>query len=133
MPAETTRRRERGSVVANAATYLRCPSTHCLVLHTRTIRSYRHDLEDFAEYFSRALDVTPLMDVNSALGRLFRESSPSAHEVVLVKTASPRPYCAMVFAMPVDPRNACALNSGAVFAAPLEVFFGLRPRSMYSA
>lgn len=48
-----------------------------------TIRSYRHDLEDFALYFSRALGISPPTDVNTALGRLFRQSSPSAHEVVL--------------------------------------------------
>lgn len=48
-----------------------------------TIRSYRHDLEDFALYFSRALGMSPPMDVTTALGRLFRQSSPSAHEIVL--------------------------------------------------
>src|SRR3977135_1707649 len=48
-----------------------------------TIRSYRHDLEDFALFFSRALAISPRMDVNTALGRLFQQSSPSAHEIVL--------------------------------------------------
>ena len=48
-----------------------------------TIRSYQHDLEDFALYFSRALALSPPMDVNTALGQLFRQSSPSAHEIVL--------------------------------------------------
>src|ERR1700730_7622334 len=48
-----------------------------------TIRSYRHDLEDFALYFSRALAMTPPMNVNESLSRLFKQSSPSAHEIVL--------------------------------------------------
>src|ERR1700730_15889490 len=48
-----------------------------------TIRSYRHDLEDFAMYFSRALAISPPMNVNEALSRLFKQSSPSAHEIVL--------------------------------------------------
>ena len=48
-----------------------------------TIRSYQHDLEDFARYFSRALAMSPPMDVTTALGRLFKQSSPSAHEIVL--------------------------------------------------
>ncbi|MEP7307635.1 MAG: tyrosine-type recombinase/integrase [Acidobacteriota bacterium] len=48
-----------------------------------TIRSYQHDLEDFALYFSRALGISPPMDVNTSLGRLFKQSSPSAHEIVL--------------------------------------------------
>lgn len=48
-----------------------------------TIRSYRHDLEDFAQYFSRALGISPRMDVNTALSRLFHQSAPSAHEIVL--------------------------------------------------
>lgn len=48
-----------------------------------TIRSYRHDLEDFALYFSRALGMSPPMGVHMALGRLFKQSSPSAHEIVL--------------------------------------------------
>jgi len=50
---------------------------------THTIRSYRHDLEDFAMYLSRALGISPPMDVNTALDRLFKQSSPSAHEIVL--------------------------------------------------
>lgn len=48
-----------------------------------TIRSYRHDLEDFALYFSRALGLSPTMGVNDALSRLFKQSCPSAHEIVL--------------------------------------------------
>ena len=48
-----------------------------------TIRAYRHDLEDFAQYFSRALGISPRMDVNTTLSRLFRQSAPSAHEIVL--------------------------------------------------
>jgi integrase/recombinase XerC len=48
-----------------------------------TIRSYRHDLEDFALYFSRALAMSPRMDVNESLARLFKQSSPPAHEIVL--------------------------------------------------
>jgi integrase/recombinase XerC len=49
--------------------------------HTR--RSYEHDCEDFALYFSRALGISPIFSVNEALGKLFRQSSPSAHEIVL--------------------------------------------------
>jgi len=49
--------------------------------HTK--RSYRHDLEDFALYLSRALGISPILSVNDALAKLFRQSSPSAHEVVL--------------------------------------------------
>jgi hypothetical protein len=48
-----------------------------------TIRSYRHDLEDFAMYLSRALAISPPMNVNAALGQLFKQASPSAHEIVL--------------------------------------------------
>ena len=48
-----------------------------------TVRSYRLDLEDFALYFSRALAISPPMTVNAALSRLFRQSSASAHEIVL--------------------------------------------------
>jgi integrase/recombinase XerC len=48
-----------------------------------TIRSYQHDLEDFALYLSRALAISPSMAVSEALTRLFRESAPSAHEIVL--------------------------------------------------
>src|SRR5712691_5124047 len=39
-----------------------------------TIRSYRHDLEDFALYFSRALGMSPRMDINESLARLFKQS-----------------------------------------------------------
>jgi integrase/recombinase XerC len=48
-----------------------------------TVRSYHHDLEDFALYLSRALAITPALSVNDALSQLFKQSAPSAHEVVL--------------------------------------------------
>ena len=48
-----------------------------------TIRSYHHDLEDFAMFFSRALRLSPPLKVTEALDRLFRQSSASAHEIVL--------------------------------------------------
>jgi integrase/recombinase XerC len=48
-----------------------------------TVAGYTQDLEDFAEYFSRALAIAPPMNVTTAVGRLFRQSSPSAHVVVL--------------------------------------------------
>src|SRR4030088_3414238 len=48
-----------------------------------TIRSYRHDLEDFALYLSGALGFSPPMDVHTTLAQLFKQSSPSAHEIVL--------------------------------------------------
>ncbi len=48
-----------------------------------TIRSYQHDLENFACYFARALGLGPRMTVPRALDRLFAESAPSAHEIVL--------------------------------------------------
>jgi integrase/recombinase XerC len=48
-----------------------------------TVRSYRHDLEDFARYLSRALGISPPMDVNTTLAKLFRQSAPSAHEIAL--------------------------------------------------
>jgi len=48
-----------------------------------TIRSYSHDLEDFARYLSRALGISPPMDVHTALANLFKQSSPSAHEIGL--------------------------------------------------
>jgi integrase len=48
-----------------------------------TIRSYRHDLEGFALYFSRALAISPPIEVPEALWRLFKQSAPSAHEIVL--------------------------------------------------
>jgi hypothetical protein len=49
----------------------------------QTIRSDRHDLEDFALFFSRALGMSPRTNVNDSLARLFTQSSPSAHEIVL--------------------------------------------------
>jgi len=48
-----------------------------------TLRSYEHDLEDFAQYFSRALAIAPPMQPTDALDKFFRQSSPSAHEIVL--------------------------------------------------
>jgi integrase len=48
-----------------------------------TIRGYEHDLEDFSLYFSRALGLTPPLKTPAALDRLFGQSSPSAHEIVL--------------------------------------------------
>ena len=48
-----------------------------------TIRSYQHDLEDFALYLSRALGISPPMRVNDALAQLMRQSAPSAHEIAL--------------------------------------------------
>jgi integrase/recombinase XerC len=48
-----------------------------------TIRSYRHDLEDFSLFFSRALGISPPFGVHEALQRLFWEPAPSAHEIVL--------------------------------------------------
>jgi integrase/recombinase XerC len=48
-----------------------------------TVRNYRHDLEDFALYLSRALAIEPILNVGEALTRLFGQSSPSAHEIGL--------------------------------------------------
>lgn len=48
-----------------------------------TVRSYRHDLEDFAVYLSRAVGISPPLSVNEALTHLFHQSSPAAHEVAL--------------------------------------------------
>lgn len=48
-----------------------------------TVRSYGHDLEDFALYVSRALGVSPVLSVEAALTTLFRQSAPSAHEIAL--------------------------------------------------
>lgn len=48
-----------------------------------TIRNYRHDLDAFAGFLSESLRVRPPFTVDQALTRLFRESSPSAHEIVL--------------------------------------------------
>jgi len=49
--------------------------------HTR--RSYEHDCQDFARYLSGALAISPGLSVTDALEMLFRQSSPSAHEIVL--------------------------------------------------
>lgn len=48
-----------------------------------TVAAYRHDLEDFSLYLSRALAISPILSVNDTLARLFKQSSPSAHEIVL--------------------------------------------------
>lgn len=48
-----------------------------------TIRSYQHDLADFALYLSRALGISPPMRPTAALSVLFKQSSPSAHEILL--------------------------------------------------
>jgi integrase len=48
-----------------------------------TIRSYRHDLEDFALYLSRALGISSVLKATDALTRLFGLSAPAAHETVL--------------------------------------------------
>lgn len=48
-----------------------------------TIRAYQNDLKDFALYFSRALGISPILKVHDALALLFKQSSPSAHEIAL--------------------------------------------------
>jgi integrase/recombinase XerC len=48
-----------------------------------TIRNYKTDLEEFATYLSRALAISPKLTVIEALNRLFKQSSPSAQEIVL--------------------------------------------------
>jgi integrase/recombinase XerC len=50
---------------------------------TNTLASYAHDLDDFALFFSRALKISPPMVTTDALDRLFRQSSASAHEIML--------------------------------------------------
>lgn len=48
-----------------------------------TIRAYQRDLEAFAQYFSLALGVRPALTVYETLDKLFQQSAPSAHEIVL--------------------------------------------------
>ena len=48
-----------------------------------TIRAYQHDLEDFALFLSRALGISPILKVHAALAFLFKQSSPSAHEIAI--------------------------------------------------
>lgn len=48
-----------------------------------TLRSYQHDLADFAMFLSRGLAISPPLDVPTALDRFFRQAAPSAHEIVL--------------------------------------------------
>lgn len=48
-----------------------------------TIRAYQRDLDAFAQFFSKALAIRPSMRTIEAIDRLFRQSSPSAHEIIL--------------------------------------------------
>ena len=48
-----------------------------------TMRAYQQDLDTFAQYLSQALAIRPGMGSIEALDRLFRQSSPSAHEIIL--------------------------------------------------
>lgn len=48
-----------------------------------TIRAYQRDLEAFAQFFSLSLGIRPGLTVYQALDRLFAQSAPSAHEIVL--------------------------------------------------
>lgn len=48
-----------------------------------TVRNYLHDLEVFSRFLSHALRIAPALTTTEALTRLFKQSSPSAHEVVL--------------------------------------------------
>lgn len=48
-----------------------------------TVRAYQRDLESFAQFFSLSLAIRPSMSVNAALDKFFRQSAPSAHEIVL--------------------------------------------------
>lgn len=48
-----------------------------------TIRAYQRDLEAFAHYLSGALGIRPSLPTTAALDKFFRQSAPSAHEVVL--------------------------------------------------
>lgn len=48
-----------------------------------TIRNYTRDLEEFALFLTRALALPARLTVPEALARLFKESAPSAHEIVL--------------------------------------------------
>lgn len=48
-----------------------------------TIRAYQRDLDTFALFFSQALAIRPSMRTIEALDRLCRQSSPSAHEIIL--------------------------------------------------
>src|SRR4051812_42439732 len=47
-----------------------------------TIRSYEHDLNDFAMFLTTSLNLR-VLDIQQALALLFQQSSPSAHEIVL--------------------------------------------------
>jgi integrase/recombinase XerC len=53
-----------------------------------TLRSYRHDLEDFARFLSTGLGIVSPLAVEPALDRLFREDSARAHGIVLDFRAS---------------------------------------------
>lgn len=48
-----------------------------------TIRAYQRDLEAFAQYLSGALGIRPSLPTPVALEHFFRQSAPSAHEIVL--------------------------------------------------
>jgi len=48
-----------------------------------TIRAYQRDLEAFAQFLSQALAIRPTMKPAAALDSFFRQSAPSAHEIVL--------------------------------------------------
>ena len=46
-------------------------------------RTTEGTLADFALFLTRTLAISPLMDNATALSKLFKQSSPSAHEIVL--------------------------------------------------
>ena len=48
-----------------------------------TIRAYQRDLQAFAQFFSLSLGIRPGLTVYESLDRLFAQSAPSAHEIVL--------------------------------------------------
>lgn len=48
-----------------------------------TIRAYQRDLEAFSQYFSGAVGICPPLRTNAVLDTFFRQSAPSAHEIVL--------------------------------------------------
>ncbi|MFN7982949.1 MAG: site-specific integrase [Vicinamibacterales bacterium] len=49
-----------------------------------TVRAYQQDVADFALYFSRALHISPPLSTAAAMDRLFKQSAPSAHEIVFL-------------------------------------------------
>jgi integrase/recombinase XerC len=48
-----------------------------------TIRAYQRDLEAFARFLSLSLGIRPSLTAYQSLDRLFAQSAPSAHEIVL--------------------------------------------------